>query len=108
MVTLLNANLKQEKAADKKLNSLAEGGVNRRATGRTVSKTPARRAAASSATVKQEDRTRQAARRGSGEAHAALEFPKGRLRSRSSRGPHRGLRLLALLMVAMSAMGSRG
>ena len=52
VVTLLNANLKQEKAADKKLNSLAEGGVNRRATGRTVSKTPARRAAASSATVK--------------------------------------------------------
>jgi hypothetical protein len=52
VVSLLNANLKQEKAADKKLNSLAEGGVNRRATGRTVAKPPARRAAASSATVK--------------------------------------------------------
>ena len=52
VVTLLNANLKQEKAADKKLNSLAEGGVNRRATRRSVSKTPARRAAASSASVK--------------------------------------------------------
>jgi ferritin-like metal-binding protein YciE len=52
VVSLLNANLKQEKAADKKLNSLAKGGVNRRASGRTVSKTPSRRAAASSATVK--------------------------------------------------------
>jgi ferritin-like metal-binding protein YciE len=52
VVSLLNANLKEEKAADKKLNSLAEGGVNRRATGRTAAKSPARRAAASSATVK--------------------------------------------------------
>jgi ferritin-like metal-binding protein YciE len=49
VVSLLNANLKEEKAADKKLNVLAEGGVNRRATGRSV---PARRAAASSSTVK--------------------------------------------------------
>ena len=57
VVTLLNANLKQEKAADKKLNSLAEGGVNRRATGRTASKTPARRAAASSSNVKRKTGT---------------------------------------------------
>jgi ferritin-like metal-binding protein YciE len=49
VVSLLNANLKEEKAADKKLNVLAEGGVNRRATGRSA---PARRAAASSSTVK--------------------------------------------------------
>jgi ferritin-like metal-binding protein YciE len=47
VVSLLNANLKEEKAADKKLNGLAEGGVNRRATGR-----PTRRAAASSTTIK--------------------------------------------------------
>jgi ferritin-like metal-binding protein YciE len=57
VVSLLNANLKQEKAADKKLNSLAEGGVNRRASGRAASKAPARRAAASSATVKRKTGT---------------------------------------------------
>jgi len=58
VVRLLNANLSEEKAADKKLNGLAEGGVNRRATGRTtVSKAPARRAAASSATVKRKTGT---------------------------------------------------
>jgi ferritin-like metal-binding protein YciE len=57
VVSLLTANLRQEKAADKKLNGLAEGGVNRRATGRTVSKAPARRAAASSATVKRKTGT---------------------------------------------------
>ncbi len=62
VVGLLNANLKEEKAADKKLNGLAEGGVNRRATGRTATKTPARRAAASSATVKR--KTSPAKRRG--------------------------------------------
>jgi ferritin-like metal-binding protein YciE len=33
VVPLLNANLKEEKAADRKLNGLAEGKVNRRATG---------------------------------------------------------------------------
>jgi ferritin-like metal-binding protein YciE len=38
VVSLLNANLKEEKAADKKLNNLAEGGVNKRASGRTVTK----------------------------------------------------------------------
>jgi ferritin-like metal-binding protein YciE len=37
-VRLLNANLKEEKAADKKLNSLAEGSVNRRATGQRAPK----------------------------------------------------------------------
>jgi ferritin-like metal-binding protein YciE len=51
VVSLLNANLKEEKAADRKLNTLAEGKVNRRASGRTASR-PARRAAASSSTVK--------------------------------------------------------
>jgi ferritin-like metal-binding protein YciE len=63
VVSLLNANLKEEKAADKKLNGLAEGGVNRRATGRTASRTPTRRAAASSATVKR--KSSPAKRRGS-------------------------------------------
>jgi hypothetical protein len=52
VVSLLSANLKQEKAADKTLSGLAEGGVNRRASGRAAPKAPARRAAASSATVK--------------------------------------------------------
>jgi ferritin-like metal-binding protein YciE len=33
VIRLLNANLKEEKAADKKLNTIAEGTVNRRATG---------------------------------------------------------------------------
>jgi ferritin-like metal-binding protein YciE len=50
VVSLLKANLREEKAADKKLIGLAEGGVNRRASGRTASRSPARRAAASSAT----------------------------------------------------------
>ncbi len=44
VVSLLNANLKEEKAADKKLNGLAEGGVNRRATGRNAPRASARRA----------------------------------------------------------------
>jgi ferritin-like metal-binding protein YciE len=62
VVSLLNANLKQEKAADKKLSTLAEGGVNRRATGRSITKaparkSPARRAAATSATVKRKTGT---------------------------------------------------
>ena len=52
VVSLLKANLKEEKAADKKLNGLAEGGVDRRASGRTATKTPARRAAVSSGTVR--------------------------------------------------------
>jgi ferritin-like metal-binding protein YciE len=65
VVSLLKANLKEEKAADKKLNGLAEGGVNRRAIGRTTSRAPARRAAASSATVKR--KTGSAKRRASGD-----------------------------------------
>lgn len=36
VVSLLNANLKEEKAADKKLTVLAESGVNRKASGRVV------------------------------------------------------------------------
>jgi ferritin-like metal-binding protein YciE len=36
VVSLLNANLKEEKAADKKLTILAEGGVNRKASGRVT------------------------------------------------------------------------
>jgi ferritin-like metal-binding protein YciE len=53
VVSLLKANLREEKAADKKLSGLAEGSVNRRASGRTASRSPTRRAAASSATGKQ-------------------------------------------------------
>ena len=45
VVSLLAANLRQEKAADKKLSGLAEGGVNRRATGRSLAKKPVSRAA---------------------------------------------------------------
>ena len=36
IISLLNANLREEKAADRKLNGLAEGKVNRRASGRTA------------------------------------------------------------------------
>jgi ferritin-like metal-binding protein YciE len=57
VVSLLDANLKEEKAANKKLNGLAEGGVNRRATGRAATRAPARRAAATSATVKRKTGT---------------------------------------------------
>jgi ferritin-like metal-binding protein YciE len=54
IVSLLNANLKEEKAADRKLNVLAEGTVNRRATGtRTRAKrAPTKHAAARSASTK--------------------------------------------------------
>lgn len=53
VLPLLNANLKEEKAADRKLNMLAEGGVNRRASGRVANtrNTP-RRTAAARTTVK--------------------------------------------------------
>jgi ferritin-like metal-binding protein YciE len=73
VISLLNANLKEEKAADRKLNTIAEGKVNRRATGRTGQrsssasssrKTPARRAAARSATIKR--KTGPAAKRRAG------------------------------------------
>jgi len=63
VVSLLKANLKEEKAADKKLNGLAQGGVNRRASGQTGSRSPTRRAAVSSATIKR--KTGSAKRRGS-------------------------------------------
>jgi ferritin-like metal-binding protein YciE len=53
VIPLLNANLREEKAADRKLNTLAEGGVNRRASGKAAStRTRPRRAAAARATVK--------------------------------------------------------
>jgi ferritin-like metal-binding protein YciE len=54
VVSLLNANLKEEKAADKNLDSLAEGGVNRRAIGaRVPAKAPrTKQAAARKATSK--------------------------------------------------------
>ncbi len=75
VVSLLNANLKEEKAADKKLTTLAEGKVNRRATGRAApkraatprktaskktaskSKAPVKRAAARSGTTKRKTGT---------------------------------------------------
>jgi ferritin-like metal-binding protein YciE len=49
VTSLLNANLKEEKAADKKLNALAEGTVNRRA---TSAGTGRERAAARSGSVR--------------------------------------------------------
>jgi ferritin-like metal-binding protein YciE len=52
VVSLLNTNLKEEKAADKKLNALAESKVNRRATGKSAPRKTTRRAAASSSAVK--------------------------------------------------------
>ena len=70
VVSRLNANLKEEKAADKKLNMLAEGGVNKRASGRTAakrstrssprSKQAAARATSSKRTGKARRRTRAA------------------------------------------------
>ena len=44
VVPLLNANLKEEKATDKKLTMLAEGKVNRRAAGRSTSRAASGRA----------------------------------------------------------------
>lgn len=74
IVPLLNANLKEEKAADKKLNTLAlGGGVNRRASGRTTraparssTRAPARRAAAASSGTKR--KTGRAPKRRTGTA----------------------------------------
>jgi ferritin-like metal-binding protein YciE len=63
VVSLLKANLREEKAADKKLIGLAEGGVNQRASGRTASRSSTQRAAASSATVRR--KTGSAKRRAS-------------------------------------------
>jgi ferritin-like metal-binding protein YciE len=64
VLSLLNANLKEEKATDKKLSTLAEGKVNRRATGGAGTRKTARRAAASSTTVKR--KTGAGKRRSSG------------------------------------------
>jgi ferritin-like metal-binding protein YciE len=78
VISLLNANLKEEKAADRKLNTLAEGKVNRRASGRSTAtrsgtrrsstsprKAPARRAAARSSTVKRKTGSAARAKAGS-------------------------------------------
>jgi ferritin-like metal-binding protein YciE len=68
LVSLLNANLKEEKAADKKLNMLAEGGVNKRASGRTTAKRGGRsssrtkQAAARTATSKRTGKARRRTR----------------------------------------------
>jgi len=71
VVSLLNANLKEEKAADKKLSALAEGGVNRRATGaRSAAKAP---------------RTKQAAVR----KPVSKRTGTAKRRSSSARGNHR-------------------
>lgn len=64
VVSLLNANLKEEKAADKKLTSLAEGKVNRRASGRPASKSSSRQSASSSRSKKKAPLKRAAARSG--------------------------------------------
>jgi len=69
VVSLLNANLKEERAADKKLSTLAEGKVNRRATGKSAAKKSAakatsRRSAASSRAKKKAPLKRAAARSG--------------------------------------------
>ncbi len=63
VVSLLNANLKEEKAADKKLTTLAEGGgVNRRATGRVHQKSIGGRKRASSRTPTKRKSTPRARR----------------------------------------------
>ena len=71
VVSLLNANLKEEKAADKKLNMLAEGGVNKRASGRTAAKRNTRSSS----------RTKQAAAR----ATSSKRTGKARRRTRAAR-----------------------
>ena len=71
VVSLLNANLKEEKAADKKLNMLAEGGVNKRASGRTTAKRSTRSSS----------RTKQAAAR----ATSSKRTGKVKRRTRVSR-----------------------
>ena len=43
VIPLLNANLKEEKATDKKLTTLAQGKVNRRASGRSTARSTSRR-----------------------------------------------------------------
>jgi ferritin-like metal-binding protein YciE len=70
VVSLLNANLKEEKAADKKLNMLAEGGVNKRASGRTAKRS-----------TRSFSRTKQAAAR----ATSSKRTGKAKRRTRASR-----------------------
>ena len=67
VVSLLNANLKEEKAADKKLTTLAEGKVSRRATGRAAPKraaTPRKTASRQTASKSRAPVKRAAARSG--------------------------------------------
>ena len=52
VIPLLNANLKEEKATDKKLTVLAEGKVNRRASGRSTARPTSRRKTASRSAAK--------------------------------------------------------
>ena len=97
VVSLLNANLKQEKAADKKLNSLAEGGVNRRATGRGVAKNSGPPRGGLERHGEAQVRSRQATRRRKEKAQAALEF-SWTITFRPGRGsPTSGLRPLVSL-----------
>lgn len=68
VVSLLNANLKEEKAADKKLNALAEGTVNRRAAGAGTGRDSAARsgsvrAATHGLTKKRTGKAKRASRR---------------------------------------------
>lgn len=64
VVSLLNANLKEEKAADKKLSTLAEGKVNRRASGKTAAKQSTGRRTSSTRAKKKAPLKRAAARSG--------------------------------------------
>lgn len=73
VLPLLNANLKEEKAADRKLNMLAEGGVNRRASGHAANtRNTSRRTAAARTTVK----------RRTGAAKKSASRPKARAKKR--------------------------
>lgn len=68
IASLLNANLKEEKAADKKLNALAEGTVNAKATGRgrdsgASSKSRSRIAAARTSASKRTGKAKRSSRR---------------------------------------------
>jgi ferritin-like metal-binding protein YciE len=68
IATLLNANLKEEKAADKKLNVLAEGKLNARAAGhasvtRIASRSAARSAAARSGASKRTGKAKRSSGR---------------------------------------------
>jgi ferritin-like metal-binding protein YciE len=58
LISLLNANLREEKAADRKLNTLAEAKVNRRATGHRTA------AVRSTSSSKRSSTVRKRARRG--------------------------------------------